>query len=124
PKGEARHDSLPGTRREVEAISPLFDTRELLFGSAAGEEQLDRLASSGRLARFRFVHLATHAEADDRTAMRSALILAQARLPDRLELALAGRKPIDGRLTAEEILKTWKLDAEIVTLSDCGRGLG
>jgi CHAT domain-containing protein len=56
--------------------------------------------------------------------MRSALILAQDQLPDTLEQVLSGRDATDGRLTAERILRGWKLDAELVTLSACETGLG
>jgi CHAT domain-containing protein len=45
-------------------------------------------------------------------------------LPDPLQQVLAGRKAYDGRLTAAQILRTWKLDAELVTLSACQTGLG
>jgi CHAT domain-containing protein len=36
----------------------------------------------------------------------------------------AGRSTYDGRLTAEQILHGWRLDAELVTLSACETGLG
>jgi CHAT domain-containing protein len=59
--------------------------------------------------------------------MRSALILSQDRLPDAAaaaERVLAGRDVYDGRLSAERILRTWRLDADLVTLSACETGLG
>ena len=56
--------------------------------------------------------------------MRSALILAQDDLPDPLQQALTGKKGYDGRLTAAQIMRTWKLDAELITLSACETGLG
>jgi CHAT domain-containing protein len=37
---------------------------------------------------------------------------------------LGGRPTYDGRLTAEQILRSWKLDADLVTLSACDTGLG
>jgi CHAT domain-containing protein/tetratricopeptide (TPR) repeat protein len=121
---------LPGTRNEVEAIARLFrraaGDREprILLGSDASEQRLDALAKSGELRRFRFLHVATHGVMDDRIAMRSALILAQDRLPDSLERVVAGEEVYDGRLTAGQIVRTWKLDADLVTLSGCRTALG
>ena len=37
---------------------------------------------------------------------------------------LKGKPAYEGRLTAERILRAWKLDAELVTLSACESGLG
>ena len=115
---------LPGTRREVEALARLFPQAETLLGSEASEQRLDELAASGRLRQFRVLHFATHGDINDQMALQSALILAQDRLPDPLLRATAGLKPYDGRLTAAQILKTWKLDADLVTLSACETGLG
>jgi CHAT domain-containing protein len=116
--------ALPGTRREVIAIAHLFDRADQLLGSRASEQQLDRLVATGRLREYTHLHLATHGVLDSRVALHSALILAQDDLPDPLPQALAGKKAYDGRLTAEQILRTWKLDADLVTLSACQTGLG
>src|SRR5262249_47676370 len=53
---------LPGTRYEVEALARLFQaddrlTRTLLGGDAS-EPELERLATSGELGRYGFIHLA------------------------------------------------------------------
>ena len=56
--------------------------------------------------------------------MRSALLLARDRLPDPMKEVLAGREVYDGELTAEQIIRTWALDADLVTLSACQTGLG
>jgi CHAT domain-containing protein len=98
---------LPGTRREVEAIAALFEQPLLLLGTGASASRLHELAASGQLGQFRFLHLATHGVMNDRIALQSAVILAQ-----------------DRRLTAEEVLGSWKLDADLVTLSACQSGLG
>jgi CHAT domain-containing protein len=82
------------------------------------------MASAGELARFRFLHFATHGLLDDRRPLASALVLAQDRLPDPLGQVLGGQPTYDGRLTAEQILRTWKLDADLVTLSACETALG
>jgi CHAT domain-containing protein len=117
---------LPATRCEVEEIGCLFsrEARTELLGSDASEQRLAQLASSGALRSFRYLHLATHAEVDDQAPMRSALVLSQDSLPDPVGQVLADREVMDGRLTAEQIRRTWKLDADLVTLSACQTGLG
>jgi CHAT domain-containing protein len=123
-------ESLPGSRLEVEAIAGLFsaDPDEapptLLLGTEASERRLDELATSGELGRYRHIHLATHALMDDEVAMRSALILSKDPDDDALERVLAGKEVYDGRLTAEQIVRTWKLNADLVTLSGCETALG
>jgi CHAT domain-containing protein len=115
---------LPGTRREVEAIAGHFERSDKLLGAQASEQRLDQLAASGRLKDYAYLHLATHGVLDPQVALRSALILSQDDLPDPVQQALAGRRAYDGRLTAAQILRSWRLDAELVTLSACQTGLG
>jgi tetratricopeptide (TPR) repeat protein len=115
---------LPGSRREVEAIAKLFDKPEQLLGSDASEQRLDRLAAEGKLKDYRYLHLATHGFANPQQPLLSYLALCQDRLPDPLEQVLAGKPAYTGRLTAEHILRDWKLDADLVTLSACQTGLG
>src|SRR5205807_2939749 len=115
---------LPGTRQELLGLARVFSKTQLLMGPEASEESLDRLATSGDLRAFRYLHFATHGVLDEQHPMRSALILAQDRLPDPAAAAANGKDVSDGRLTAERILRRWKLDAELVTLSACDTGLG
>jgi CHAT domain-containing protein len=118
---------LPGTRAEVQAIAGCFARPLTLLGSQASEQNLAQLAASGELSRFRYVHVATHGVLHPDRPMRSALILSQDRLPDAAaaaERVLAGRDVYDGRLSAERILRTWRLDADLVTLSACETALG
>jgi CHAT domain-containing protein len=115
---------LPGTRREVESISTLFQKPMVLLGSDANEQRLDELASKGELKHYRYLHFATHAVTNDKIAMQSALILSQDHLPDQAQQVLAGKPRYSGRLSAETVLKHWKLDADLVTLSACQSGLG
>ncbi len=122
-------EPLPASRLEVEAIAGLFaaegaEAPTLLLGAEASERRLDELATSGDLGRYRHIHLATHALMDDRVAMRSALILSQEDQEDALDRALAGMEVYDGRLTVEQIVRTWKLNADLVTLSGCETALG
>ncbi len=121
---------LPASRQEVEAIAALFyrpeeETRPtILLGSGASEQRLDALAQSDELKMFRYLHLATHGVMDDRRAMNSAMILTSGSRADSVEQAVAGQEIFDGRLTAGQIVRTWKLDADLVTLSGCGTALG
>jgi serine/threonine protein kinase/CHAT domain-containing protein/tetratricopeptide (TPR) repeat protein len=116
--------ALPATRIELHAVARLFPSASVLTGSEASEQTLKRMAISNELHRFRFLHFATHGVLDDRNMLNSALILAQDQLPDSLSQILDGKRPIDGRLTAADVLRDWKLDAELVTLSACETALG
>jgi len=124
------YEPLPATRHEVEAIAALFhvpgdESRPtVLLGAEASEERLDALSRSGRLARYRYIHLATHGEMDDRRAMNSAMILSRGNRADEIEQAVEGREIFDGRLTAGQIVRTWRLDTDLVTLSGCDTALG
>jgi tetratricopeptide (TPR) repeat protein len=116
--------SLPGTRREVQAIARLFGQHKLLLGSEASEVTLDELAQTQQLKQYRYLHLATHGVANGEHGMRSFLALAQDRLPDPLTLPPPGQKVFDGRLSAADIVRSWTLEADLVTLSACETGLG
>jgi tetratricopeptide (TPR) repeat protein len=118
---------LPGTRVEVESLQRLFAAEPkplLLFDSEASEQKFDALAAAGELGRFRYLHLATHGDVDNSRALRSAIILSRDSLPDPQEQLLSGKPVYDGRLTAEEMLRSWNLEAELVTLSACQTALG
>lgn len=120
----ARLPRLHGSRREVQAVASVCPEPTVLVGPDASEEAMVRLAESGELGAFRVIHLATHALVDDERPERSALVLSQENLPDALEAVLAGGRIYDGRLTASEVVRGWKLKAELVTLSACETGLG
>jgi tetratricopeptide (TPR) repeat protein len=126
--GDEDFPPLPGTRYEVEALVELFKhadrpTRALL-GAEASETELDRIATSGELGRYGFIHLATHGVIDEEIPARSAVILTQTGLPDPLEQILHQKPVFDGRLLVREIQHDWELKAELVTLSACETALG
>jgi tetratricopeptide (TPR) repeat protein len=118
---------LPGTRREVEAIASLFpqDKAMTLLGPDAAESRLQGLAQADALKGYRYIHLATHGEANPSVALNSAIFLAAE--PDRpagTADTVSPESASDGRITAEQIVRTWDLDAELVVLSACESGLG
>jgi CHAT domain-containing protein/Flp pilus assembly protein TadD len=121
---------LPETREEVRSISDLFSSLDpdyhptVLLGSDANEQRLDALALSGELGKYRFIHLATHGMMNDHAALQSSLILAQDQLPDSIDELVKNETIYDGKLTAEQILRTWRLNADLVTLSGCQTALG
>jgi Flp pilus assembly protein TadD len=119
--------SLPGTRREVQAIAALFPTGQVttLLGQDATESNLQQLAHSGALKSYRFLHLATHGKANPSVALSSAVFLAAE--PDRPTASAdpaALESAPDGQITAEQIVRSWDLDADLVVLSACESGLG
>ena len=119
---------LPGTRYEVEVLAKLFKSDDrptrILLGTDASEPNLDRVAASGELGKFAFIHLATHGVIDDSIPVRSAVILTQTGLPDPLTQALSHQPVYDGQLTVREIQRGWDLKAELVTLSACETARG
>ena len=116
--------SLPGTRREVQAIAALFPKEQTttLLGPDATESTVQRLAQSGALKGYRFIHLATHGQTNRSVALSSAVFLAAE--PERLDGAATLEAVPDGQITAEQIVRTWDLDADLVVLSACESGLG
>jgi CHAT domain-containing protein len=101
--------ALPFTQSEARAIaSALPGKNRVHIGAAATEAAL----KSEPLASYRYLHFATHAYTDDVRPGRSAIVLSVG--ADKLE---------DGLLQPAEIMSL-RLNADLVTLSACGTGLG
>jgi CHAT domain-containing protein len=114
---------LPATAFELARLQSLFGPHaKILTRSQASVPAVEALRASGELAQFRYVHFATHGEANRAQAFNAALILAQDNLPPTVPPA--GQKWHDGRLTVREVLANWKLSADLVTLSACQTGVG
>jgi CHAT domain-containing protein/tetratricopeptide (TPR) repeat protein len=121
PGGTDKWPPLPSTRVEVEALRRLFgEQATVLTDSDASEQRLDETP----LARYRYLHLATHSQLDSRSSLGSALILSGDKLPDPAKQVAAGLPVYDGRLTAEEVLRRWRLNCDLVTLSASETALG
>ncbi|HET6884276.1 MAG TPA: tetratricopeptide repeat protein [Pirellulales bacterium] len=115
---------LPGSAVEVARLTKLIgDTRTtVLTRSAASEQELERLRADGKLVKFRYLHFATHGEPNNARSFESALILSQDQITG--DIPRLGEKYYDGRLTANEVLENWRLNADLVTLSACESALG
>jgi CHAT domain-containing protein len=126
--GDLKLARLPGTRLEVKSLARSFQAADrsthILLGAEASEPGLDRLAASGELGQYGFIHLATHGVIDEAFPERSAVILTQTGLPDQLEQVVQHKPVFDGRLSVREIQRGWDLKAELVTLSACETALG
>jgi tetratricopeptide (TPR) repeat protein len=116
---------LPGTRLELARLTALFGKEQVtvLADVRATKPALEDLRTADRLKEFRYLHFATHGEANSVSAFQSQLILVQDKAA-REALPRAGQPTLDGKLTALEVLKFWKLDADLVTLSACETALG
>jgi len=77
---------------------------------------LDSIARSGQLARYDFLHFATHVEYNDQWPLNSALVLAEAQ---GVNADRAPVEAIDGRLAANEIVDRWRIKAQLVSLAGC-----
>jgi len=115
---------LPASRYEVNEIAAAAPNATVLLGAYASEQRLCEMVESGGLEDFDVIHLATHAVVDNDRPGRSAVALTQVDLPDPLEAARSGVRVYDGWLSASEIAREWKLDAELVVLSACETALG
>ncbi len=106
---------LPGTRREIEAIARLFPVGRVttLLGAEATERAVQERARSGELKGYRFLHLATYGRSNPAVAMSSAVMLD----PDPDRPANPTALEADGRISAEQIVQTWDLDADWIVLS-------
>ncbi|MFN7923530.1 MAG: CHAT domain-containing tetratricopeptide repeat protein [Bryobacteraceae bacterium] len=99
-------------RGEAAAIRSAFPAGEssVALDFEASREKFD----SGELARYRFIHAATHAVADEWNPELSALVLS---------LRNRAGQATNGYLRLHEIVRL-SLDADVVTLSACETGLG
>jgi CHAT domain-containing protein len=140
---QARTHPLPASRREIDAIAAIHQGNdptasgqdkpgtiagartgdaqggaqpvrvEIWRGSAARKQRLMQAERSGELARYRVVHLATHAWASASEPASSGIALS----------GQAGDTPPDQALTAAE-LGGLRMAADLLVLSACDSGTG
>ncbi len=119
-----KQSPLPETTDELCAVARSIGIdppdAALYLGARATEAQVKQLSKSGKLARARIVHFATHGLIAGETAQ-----LAKSRAEPSLILTPpATASPLDdGLLTASEVA-TLKLDADLVILSACNTAAG
>jgi CHAT domain-containing protein/tetratricopeptide (TPR) repeat protein len=114
--------NLPGTRYEVGRISQLFAESKVLLEDKANERAIEEMRISGELAKYRYLHFATHGKGDNASAFESKLVLSQDGEKD--EFAKPGEPWMNNEISAREVLDYWKINADLVTLSSCESGLG
>jgi len=102
---------LPGTEREVNDISRLFNEKNLTSATYTHQKAGERQIKSGMMQEYSLLHFATHGIVDESNPELSRIFLQ----PDG--------KDEDGNLFAGEIFNL-QLNAELVTLSACQTGLG
>jgi CHAT domain-containing protein len=112
PQADGNLARLPGTAREAATIAAVFPAGSVdrLEGFAATRE---RFLNAG-LARYQFIHIATHAIADSDVPQASALLLS--RFDNRSQ-------EIDGRVLAADFINV-QLNAQTVVLSACDTAMG
>ncbi|MEM7581889.1 MAG: CHAT domain-containing protein, partial [Acidobacteriota bacterium] len=102
--------SLPGSRREVNAIAELFDDSRTFLGEQASEQALRSLGPID------YLHLACHGFANRESPFDSSIALAA----NRKSLSASG----NGFLHAWEIMQDFELESQLVVLSACNTAAG
>ncbi len=104
-------ENLEGAEAEAMALQQLAPERStMLLKSEALESAVKRSSQQGQLARYRYLHFASHGMLCDSAPQLSSLVL-------------TGDQHDDGLLSAGEVLGL-NLSSDLVTLSACELGLG
>lgn len=110
--GTLRIQRLPATAREAKAIAKLLPPDQVF--TALGLDASRSTALSGKLAKFRIVHFATHGWIDAETPPLSGLTLS---------MVDAQGQPQEGLLSLSDVYNL-ELSADLVVLSGCETALG
>ncbi len=112
--GKANWSNLPGTLKEVNKLSAIFKEGDILIGEKVTENMIKEYSKSGKLAKYKVLHFATHGLVVPELPELSAIVLSQFKNEKEGE---------DGYLRMSEIAKL-NLAADFVNLSACETGLG
>jgi CHAT domain-containing protein/Tfp pilus assembly protein PilF len=104
-------NELPGTEAEVKEISQLFASRNFKSTIFVRQQADEKIAKSGALKDYSYLHFATHGIVDERSPELSRIFLQ------------TNSDSEDGNLFTGEIYNL-ELNADLVTLSACQTGLG
>lgn len=104
-------NELPGTESEVKEISQLFASRNYKNTIFIRQQADEKVAKSGTLKDYNYLHFATHGIVDEKSPELSRIFLQ------------SGSDAEDGNLFTGEIYNL-ELNANLVTLSACQTGLG
>src|SRR5262249_42064465 len=120
-KKDPRWKRLTFSDRELRSIGRIFQAgpADLLVGFQATETAVMSASRSGKLARCRYIHFATHGVLGAGAGRQPGLVLTRASDPAR---GTAGPGD-DGFLQLDEIMRL-KLNADLVVLSACETGRG
>lgn len=99
-------DDLPGTRKEIRAISEIFNGH-YYYGADAKEANFKEKAD-----RYKIIHLALHAEVDHKNPQNSKLYFSK------------GKDSIEDNLLHAHELFALNIPAELTVLSACNTGIG
>ena len=105
---------LPGTLTEVQNLKTIVPTATVLTGNQMKESDIKRINSTGELANYKWVHIATHGFAIEYLPDLSGIMMTQPNTGDGKE---------DTYLLTNEIANL-KLNADLVVLSACETALG
>jgi CHAT domain-containing protein len=124
-----RYRRLPFSGAELEAIAKECGRGgakgdcELLTGLEASEAAVKAASERGVLARYRYVHFATHGILGVDVGLQPSLVLSLAGNKAGERLAESGKDREDGFLQLDEVMRL-RLNADLVVLSACETGRG
>ena len=104
--------NLPGTGKELDQVSTVFNDKEIIRGRNASETNLKTLDKNGNLSEYKYLLFATHGLFVPERPELSSIVLSQG-----LD------KHNDGYVTVGEWMG-YNLNSDLVYLSACESGLG
>ena len=108
-----RWSNLPGTAKEIERVSTLFESKDIFSKAQANERNIKRLNQSGELAKYKYFLFATHGLFVPEFPSLSSIVLSQG----------MNDSDNDGYITVSEWMN-YDLRSDLIYLSACESGLG